>query len=169
MAASNAQAATKGAATKGATAKEAAAQPAKKRGGSLLLILLLLPVALILLPTTLVVLPAMVPTFVARLVDPGPGRHLTITVGSLNLAGSLWFVHDIWLAGQSFSAVAPTLSNMMGWLAALVGAGAGWAINWMMPLISGRIAATKSSVRLARVRKRQAELVEQWGEPVRGG
>jgi hypothetical protein len=36
-----------------------------------------------------------------------------------------------------------------------------------MPVISRRIAETKSSVRLARLRKRQEELVEQWGEPVR--
>jgi len=163
-----AQTAAKSAATKGAATKRATPQPAKKRGGSLLLILfLVVPVALILLPTTLVLVPAMVPTLVARAVDPGPGRHLTITVGSLNLAGALWFVHDIWSAGQSFAAIGPTLGDMIGWLAALVGAGAGWTLHWMMPVISRRIAEAKSSVRLARLRKRQAELVEQWGEPVR--
>jgi hypothetical protein len=161
MASSGAQAA-KGTTTKGA----ATPKPAKKRG-SLLILLLLAPVALILLPTTLVVLLAMIPTMVARIVDTAPGRHLTITVGSLNLAGALWFVHDIWSAGQSFAAIAPTLGDVMGWLAALVGAGAGWAVHWVMPVIGRRIAETKSSVRLARLRKRQAELVEQWGEPVR--
>jgi hypothetical protein len=150
-----------------ATSAQATTTRGKKRGGSLLALLLLLPVALIALPTTLVLIPAMVPTFVARVVDPGPGRHLTITVGSLNLAGALWFVHDVWAGGQSFSAVSPALSDMMGWLAALVGAGCGWALNWIMPTISRRIAETKSSVRLARLRKRQEELVEQWGEPVR--
>jgi hypothetical protein len=160
-----AQAAIKGAATKGA-ARGAASAPAKKRGAGLLL-WLLLPVALILLPTTLVLLPAMVPTLVARVVDPGPGRHLTITVGSLNFAGSLWFVRDIWSAGQTFAAVGPTLSDMMGWLAALLGAGVGWTLLWIMPVIARRIAETKSGLRLARVRKRQEELVEQWGEPVR--
>jgi hypothetical protein len=172
MATSGAQAVTKGAATKGAATKGAATKAAtplttKKRGGSLLILLLLTPVALLLLPTTLVLLPAMIPTAVARIVDPGPGRHLTITVGSLNLAGALWFVHDIWSAGQSFAAISPALSDMMAWLAALVGAGCGWAIHWVMPVISRRIAEAKSSVRLARLRKRQTELVEQWGEPVR--
>ena len=164
--ASNAQAVGKGTAAKGT--KGAAARPAKKRGGTLLTIFLLLPVALVLLPTTMVLVPAMVPTLVARVVDTHPGRHLTITVGSLNLAGSLWFVHDVWSAGQSFASVQPALSDMMAWLAALLGAGAGWTIHWVMPAISGRIAATKSGVRLARLRKRQADLVEQWGEPVRG-
>src|SRR3954462_5771833 len=135
------------AATKTAVAKRMGAKPAKKRG-SLLVLLLLMPVALILLPTTLVVLPAMVPTLVARIVDPGPGRHLAVTVGSLNLAGALWFIHDMWSAGQSFAAIAPTLSDPMGWLAPLVGAGAGWTVHWVMPVIRRRIAETKSSVRL---------------------
>src|SRR3954469_9526747 len=108
MATGGAQAAPKRTAT-----KVAAAKPTKKRG-SLLMLLLVMPVALVLLPTTLVVLPAMVPTLVARIVDPGPGRHLAVTVGSLNLAGALWFIHDIWSAGQSFAAIAPTLGDLMG-------------------------------------------------------
>ena len=150
-------------ATTGAQAKP---QPTKKRG--VLLVILLVPVAVMLLPVTLVLIPAMLPTVVARIVDPGPGRHLSITVGCLNFAGSLWFLHDLWAADLRFSAIMPTLSDMMGWLAALLGAGCGWTLNWVMPVISRRIAETKSSLRLSRLRKRQAELVEQWGEPVRG-
>jgi hypothetical protein len=152
-----------------ATAKRApAAQPPKKKGG-LLILCLLMPVALLLLPSTLVLLPAMVPTLVARIVDPSPGRHLTITVGSLNFAGSLWFMHTLWSEGQSFAAIAPTLSDMLGWMAALVGAGAGWAIYTGMPILSRSIANAKSNLRLNRVRKAQEELVEQWGNPVRAG
>jgi hypothetical protein len=150
-------------------ASNASAQPApRKSKGTLLAICLVTPVAILLLPSTLVLLAAMVPTLVARIVDPGPGRHLTISVGSLNLAGSLWFIHLLWSAGQSFSAVLPTLSDIIGWLAALLGAGLGWTIYSMMPAISRSIASTKSSLRLGRVRKAQVELVEQWGEPVRG-
>jgi hypothetical protein len=128
-----------------------------------------MPVALLLLPSTIVLVVAMVPTLVARIVDPAPGRQLTITVGSLNFAGALWFMHDLWSAGQSFSAIVPTLSDMIGWLAALVGAGMGWAIYSLMPIVSRSIATTKSNVRLNRLRKQQEELVEQWGDPVRGG
>ena len=145
----------------------AAPQPAKKRNW--LLISLAMPVALLLLPSTLVLLVAMVPTMVARVVDPAPGRQLTITVGSLNFAGSLWFLHDLWSDGQGFADIVPTLSDMLGWLAALIGAGMGWAIYSLMPPISRSIATTKSNLRLNRIRKAQEELVEQWGEPVRGG
>ncbi len=151
-----------------AAAKQVVPEAPKKRSPWLLLCLAA-PVALLLLPSTLVLIPAMVPTLVARVVDPAPGRQLTITVGSLNFAGSLWFMHDLWEAGQSFSAIVPTLSDMIGWLAALVGAGMGWAIYSMMPIVSRGIATTKSNLRLSRVRKAQEELLEQWGDPVRGG
>ncbi len=162
------QAAAKTGTKPGANPAAAAPQPAGKKG-RLLLICLVTPVALLLLPSTLVLIPAMVPTLVARVVDPDPGRHLTITVGSLNFAGALWFMHDLWSADQSFSAIAPTLSDMIGWLAALVGAGMGWGIYYLMPFVSRSLATTKSNLRMSRVRKSQEDLVEQWGDPVRGG
>jgi hypothetical protein len=157
---------TKSAATKGA-AKSGEAPPKSGKKTLFILLLLLLPVAGVLLPTTMVLVVAMVPTIVAWVVDPSPGRHLTLTVGCLNFAGSLWFIHDLWSMGQTFAAVAPALSDMLAWLAALLGAGAGWTIFWVMPYITRSIAATKSSVRLKRLRKAQEELVELWGEPVR--
>jgi hypothetical protein len=150
-------------------AKAAAAPPRPKKRGFWLYACLAMPIALVLLPSTLVMIVAMVPTLVARIVDPAPGRQLTITVGSLNFAGALWFMHDLWSAGQSFSQIVPTLSDMIGWLAALVGAGMGWAIYSLMPILTRSIATTKSNLRLSRVRKSQEELVEQWGDPVRGG
>jgi hypothetical protein len=149
--------------------KAPGAKAGKKKTGMLLALFLAMPVALLLLPSTLVLIPAMIPTLVARVVDPAPGRHLTITVGSLNFAGSLWFMRDLWTAGQAFSAVLPTLSDMLGWLSALLGAGLGWAIYSMMPGISRRLAAAGSAARLNRLRKAQEELADQWGEPVRNG
>jgi hypothetical protein len=148
--------------------KPAAPQAPGKRG-TWLLICLAMPVALLLLPSTLVLIPALVPTLVARIVDPSPGRHLTITVGSLNFAGALWFMSDLWAAGQSFDAIVPTLGDMMGWLSALLGAGMGWAIYSLMPILSRSVATAKSNLRLRGVRKAQENLVEQWGDPVRGG
>jgi hypothetical protein len=37
-----------------------------------------------------------------------------------------------------------------------------------MPIIARSVATAKSNVRLSRLRKAQEELVEQWGEAVRG-
>jgi len=146
-----------------------AAPAAPKKRGPWLLICLAMPVAIVMLPSTIVLAVAMVPTLVARIVDPAPGRHLTITVGSLNFAGALWFMYDLWSPWPTFAAIGPTLGDMMGWLASLVGAGMGWAIYSLMPILSRAIANTKSNARLSRLRKSQEELIEQWGDPVRGG
>jgi hypothetical protein len=144
------------------------AAPQKKKG-ILMPILVLLPLALLLLPATIVLACAMVPTMVARIVDPWPGRYLTISVGCLNFAGSLWFMYELWTGGASLAAIWPTLGSMFGWLSALVGAGVGWAIYSTMPVITRSIVVTKSNLRLRGVRKDQEELVEQWGEAVREG
>jgi hypothetical protein len=160
-------AASKAAVKKPAGAKAAAPQPVKKRG-PWLWICLAMPVAVVMLPATIVLLVAMVPTVVARIVDPAPGRQLTITVGSLNFAGALWFMYDLWSPWPTFAAIGPTLGDMLGWLASLVGAGLGWAIYSLMPIASRSIATTKSNLRLNRLRKSQEQLVEEWGNPVRG-
>jgi hypothetical protein len=45
----------------------------------------------------------------------------------------------------------------------------GWAIYSLMPILSRSVATAKSNLRLRGVRKAQENLVEQWGDPVRGG
>lgn len=125
-------------------------------------------VGLLFLPTSTVLLAAMGPTIVARIVDTSPGRRLTITVGGMNLVGSLYFVNAIWSAGHDIADIAPTLGNAFGWLCALVGAGTGWVIFGMMPAIVGRIAAAQTALRLRKLGGQQDKLVEEWGESVRG-
>ena len=83
-----------------------AAPPAPKKRGPWLYVSLAMPLALVLLPSTIVLMVAMVPTLVARIVDPAPGRQLTVTVGSLNFAGSLWFMHDLWSAASEIARLA---------------------------------------------------------------
>jgi hypothetical protein len=128
----------------------------------------LILIALFFISTTVVLAAAMIPTFVARIVDTSPGRRLTITVGAMNLVGSLYFVHLILGSGDSVSSIGPTLSDTFGWLYALMGAGAGWVIFGTMPAIVGRIAAAQTALRLRRLNQSQEKLVEEWGETVRG-
>ena len=125
-------------------------------------------VGLLFLPTSAVLVAAMVPTVVARIVDTSPGRRLTVTVGGMNLVGSLYFVNAIWSSGHNVSDIVTTLGDPFGWLCALVGAGAGWVIFGTMPAIVGRIAAAQTAIRLRRLNGQQEKLVEDWGESVRG-
>jgi hypothetical protein len=125
-------------------------------------------IGLFFLPITAVLAAALIPTFVARIVDTSPGRRLTITVGAMNLVGALYFVDRIWSSGGTIASIGPTLGDTFGWLYTLLGAGAGWVIFGIMPAIVGRIAAAQTSMRLRRLNQAQEKLVAEWGETVRG-
>jgi hypothetical protein len=132
---------------------------------------LIVPIALIglvFLPSAAVICAGMLPTLVARLVDTSPGRRFSITVGSLNLVGCLYFLNRIWAAGHGISDIQTVLGDSYGWLAALSGAGAGWVIFGAMPVIVAKIADTQTALRLRRITGDQERLAKDWGEAVRG-
>ncbi len=145
-------------------ASGATAQPKFK---PILLLLLLVPVGLLMLPSTIVLLAAMIPTAVARFVDLTPQRYLTLTVGAMNLAGSLWMLHDVWVLGGGFDAIVPTLRDSFAWLAALAGAGTGWVIYGAMGAVAAYFASVQTGIRLRRLRRDRESLLEEWGDAVR--
>jgi hypothetical protein len=151
---------------KDASAKVGAAQ-APKAFKPVLLLLLLLPAAALMLPLTIVLAAALVPSLVARLVDSGPGRYLTLTVFSLNLVGALYFVHEVLAMGSDFGVLTVVLRDSIGWLAALSGAGCGWLLFLAMPPIIAKMAEAQSALRLRRVHRDQAQLAEEWGQVVK--
>ena len=133
-------------------ANAAAAKPFKPA----LLLILLLPVA------------ALIPTMVARIVDTSPNRYLTYSVLSLNVVGSLYFVQQTFVLGNSLGTVTLVLQDPVGWLSALVGAGCGWVLFLGLPALSARMAATQSALRLRRVHRDQSTLINDWGPSVAG-
>ncbi|HEX6119791.1 MAG TPA: hypothetical protein VFZ03_10120 [Dongiaceae bacterium] len=132
-----------------------------------MLLLLLLPAAALMLPIAIVLAAALVPSLVARLVDSGPGRYLTLTVFSLNLVGALYFVHEVLAMGNDFDVLTVVLRDSIGWLAALSGAGCGWLLFLAMPPIIAKMAEAQSALRLRRVHRDQAQLAEEWGPVVK--
>ena len=153
------------ASSKTAPVKSLAKSPAKFK--PMLLLILLAPVGLFMLPSTAVLLAAMIPTAVARIVDTTPQRYLTLTVGAMNLAGSLYMLHDVWLLGGGLDSIVPALRDSYAWLAALLGAGAGWVIYGGMGAITAYFARVQTGIRLRRLEREQERLVEEWGDPVR--
>src|SRR3546814_19932729 len=75
------------------TAKAQAGGKPRARGVKtwvkVLALVILFPFAAVLLPTTLVFFVMMAPTWVAYITDRSRDKHLAITVGMLNLAGTL--------------------------------------------------------------------------------
>lgn len=151
--------------------QQTTAQPAANAGGArafkpALLLVLLLPVAALMAPTAILLVAALTPTMVARLLDPTRGSYLTWTVLGMNVVGSLYFLHEIWSLGDDFSNLLIVISDPIGWLAAMAGAGCGWVLYLIMPLLSARMAAGQSALRMRRVTRDLAQLTQDWGPGV---
>ena len=150
------------------TPTDAAATPA--RGGrsvsKVVLLAVLLPAVIVLLPTFVVLAAGMVPTAVAWCIDRAPQKHLAVSVGSLNLCGSLVFVLDLWERGHNLPFAFEALGDPFGWLAALGAAAAGSAIYMTMPSLTASLVKIKEQARLAELAKLQKTLVETWGDDV---
>ncbi len=148
-----------------------AQQEKAKGGGSGKLVmtgLFLLPVVVVLLPSCIVLAVNMLPTIVAYAVDKSREKYLAITVGLLNICGTLPALAGLWQQGQSYDAALDISSNPFHWLMAYGAAAIGWAIYLGLPPILGHYYGITSQARLHNHQRKQQILVEGWGEEVRG-
>jgi hypothetical protein len=99
-------------------------------------------------------------------VDSSPRHYLTFTVFSLNLVGSLYFVHELLAMGNSLDVLPVVLQDSIGWLAAFAGAGCGWLLFLAMPAMVAKLAEAQSALRMRRVHRDQTQLTEEWGQVV---
>jgi hypothetical protein len=125
-------------------------------------------VAMVFLPTTIFLVIAMLPTFVAVIADRTRRKYKAITVGAMNVAGCTPFLISLWTKGHSIAVAVGLATNpqtiVVVWLAAAVG----YLIDWSMSGIVATVMVQRSAGRLREIQKRQAELVERWGDEVTG-
>lgn len=132
-------------------------------------ILLAIPIAAVLLPSCLLLLVLMMPTMVVFVVDGSPGRKFVVTVGMMNLAGSVPALAELWSQGQSFEAAFDGMSNVFSWAGALMASGIGWLIYWIMPPIISNYQGIASKTQVLALRAKQKKLIATWGEEVAVG
>ena len=149
---------------------EGAQQRKAKGGGGKPIVtgLLMLPVIAVLLPSCIVLAVSMAPTIVAFVVDRSREKYLAITVGLLNICGTLPALAELWQQDQSYAAAFDLSVDPFHWLMAYGAAAIGWVVYLGIPPILGHYYATTSQVRLHSHRQKQQKLVEAWGEEVRG-
>ncbi len=148
-----------------------AGQEKAKGGGSGKLIttgLLMLPVIVVLLPSCIVLVVNMAPTIVAYVIDKSREKNLAITVGLLNICGTLPALAALWQQGQSYDAALSIIASPFHWLMAYGAAAIGWVIYLGLPPVLGHYYGTTSNARLHNHQRKQQILVENWGEEVRG-
>ncbi len=134
-----------------------------------LVLMLLFPFAALLLPTTLVFATMMGPTVVAYVTDRSREKHLAITVGLLNFAGTLPAIISLWTRGQSHPAAMDLIGDVFVWVVAYGAAGVGWAIFGLMPTIVGSYYRMTTQTRIKGLVRKQKALIAEWGHAVAEG
>lgn len=160
-------------ATGKAAGKAAAGAKTRKRGTKLwakiVALVVLFPFAAVLLPTTLVFSVMMAPTWVAYITDRSRDKHLGITVGMLNFAGTLPAIIDLWTRGQSHQTAMLLIGDVFVWALAYGAAFAGWGIFAVMPTLVGSFYRMTTDSRIKGLAKQQKALIAEWGHAVAAG
>lgn len=142
----------------------------KRRGGwsAQLLGLFAFITAIVFMPTTIMLFLGMLPTLVAGLVDRSGKGTKALTVGSMNLAGCTPFLLDLWTTGHTAENAMAIISDPRTIIVIYCAAGIGYLIDWAMSGIVATVMIQRSGFRLKDIKKRQAALVEKWGQEVTG-
>ena len=124
--------------------------------------------AIVFLPTTFVLSISMLPTFAAFLVDRSKRKSKAITVGAMNLAGSVPFLLELWTEGHNFERGIEIITNPQAIIVMYAAAAVGYLIDWAMTGIIASFLLQRGKARAKSIKKRQAELIERWGKEVTG-
>ena len=116
--------------------------------------------------TLLLLFFGMLPTGIALVVDSSRGKYAASTVGGTNFAAVFPVLFDLWLHGHSVSAAGAALTDAFAMTAIYAAAAFGWTLHLGIPVIAGAIRQATSVAKVARLRTRQQQLVDAWGEEV---
>lgn len=116
--------------------------------------------------TVLLLFFAMLPTGVAYIVDSSGAKYAASSVGGMNFAAVFPALFSLWLHGNSLSTASAVLTDAFA-MAAIYGAAAfGWGLHLGIPAIACAVHRVTSVGRIARLRLRQQQLIDTWGEEV---
>lgn len=124
--------------------------------------------AALFLPTTMMLVVGMLPTLVMVIFDRTPEKARVITVGSMNLAGCMPFIMEMWQRDQSINMALTYLTEPRTIVVMYAAAGIGYMIEWAVTGLVASMAVKKAKARIEAIEKRQAELERRWGEEVTG-
>ena len=124
--------------------------------------------AVVFLPSTFLLSISMLPTYVAALVDKGKRRTKAVTVGAMNLAGTLPFLLELWMQGHNFDKAFSITMDASAIVVIYSAAAVGYVIDWVMTGVVSKFLLQRGKSRIKGIEKRQEELVERWGKEVTG-
>ena len=110
----------------------------------------------------------MSPTIVAFIIDVDRRKYAARSVGCLNFAGLTPYFRRL-IDNSGSGAVLDLASDMTAWLVVGGAASVGWLIHFFMPVLVGQVMQLIDLARVGALRRRQRELVKEWGEDIRNG
>ena len=118
------------------------------------------------MPTVLLMFFGLLPTMAAFLTDKTKQKTTTFCVGAMNFAGLFPYLYDLWGGANSLGSAIEMLANVFSLFVIYGSAAFGLLIfNWIPPVI-GSFLSTVNERRMKVLRKRQRQLVEEWGDEV---
>lgn len=118
------------------------------------------------MPTLILLGFAMMPTFVALVVDRGPKRYGGITVGGMNFAGVAPYLMELWSGPNDVPAALMILGDVFTLVVIYGAAAIGWFLYSATPAVMTAFLGATSTRRIASLRNRQQELLREWGPEV---
>lgn len=103
------------------------------------------------------------PTLAATLIDRDPDKYAAVSVGALNLAGLAPYVVRMFAHPGSAHAM---MSDLFVWLVIYSAAAVGWGFYMGFPIVAVRVADMRAEWRVRDLKRRQEQLVEEWGPEV---
>ncbi len=149
----------------------ASAGPAPAPGGQGLrwgiwFVLGLVTMAIISMPTVLLIFFGLMPSIVAMVIDRTEGRYATFCVLGMNLSGLFPYLTDVWFQVHTTDMAIRIMTNVFNLLIIYGSAGFGWMLYMALPPVITTFLSAMSQRRVAVLREKQAQIIEEWGESV---
>jgi hypothetical protein len=140
-----------------------------KKAGKLKFMLLMIVTGMampFMLPTIVLLLAGLAPTYVAFATDDDSQKSGTVSVASMNFAGIVPFLIDLWSKGQTAENAFHILSDSKTWLVILGASAIGQLIVYVVPPAILTLTLTHAETRMKGLRKNLDLLKESWGTEV---
>jgi hypothetical protein len=126
--------------------------------------------AIIFLPTAILLVFGMMPTIAAYTIDKSVGKSKTLCVGFMNFAGCFPFLLEFWteFADQSIQNAFILIADVQNMIVMYLIAGGGYAIDLAVTGIMANFIIQNAQKRLKKIKKKQNDLSDYWGEKVTG-
>ena len=138
----------------------------KKTGSIKFAVFMLFVTMFVFIPTTVLFFVCLIPTMVAYIVDRSFYKTIWVTVGVMNIAGTIpaWF--RLWDIGHTVENALYIVMQPMTIIVAYGGAAVGWFIYINITPFIASIIIMKNESRLKQIDKRLRELHRKWGDDV---